>query len=224
MSYNSNDSNKISNSSNYGSPTLNRMMNYINDKYPEDNFTFNRSISGDLGSSDRNIYVKSEKFPNYNISLLLTKVDGVEVINDNYLYFKFKEQTQQLIKEILSEILGVDYKFFYGIPPSVGVKSFPGDLQFEDYISDTLSLIDFSVVVSPEYRLGDQAAFEETLKKAFGKRNIRIFSMDIYFDDDSGGYSELDDAGLFNYINRHRSIQRFSALSIGSENVEFTWR
>jgi hypothetical protein len=85
------------------------MVDYINERYEDDTFEF---IRRDTWSSHR-IFVSSEKFPDERIMVSHVTGDGADYFNDDYLYYKFREQATAKIEEILADSLEHEFKLFY---------------------------------------------------------------------------------------------------------------
>ena len=222
----SNDSGTVDNAGNSDNSNKpkDKMADYMNEKYTDDKFTSVSSAGGGLGRRDKRAVLRSENYPDDEIMVLLTYVDGVELLCDNYLYFKYREQTKQKIDEILTKMLEHDHEFFYGMAPTLVTRSFPADTSFEDYVSDELSMIRFILVLGPGYDYSNRELFEEKFAKAFHENNFKVFSVIVCFTEEGDNYGELKDIGLDAYLGRHDKLYRLNIYKIGSHDEEFSWR
>jgi hypothetical protein len=185
-------------------PLKDRMMEYINGRGYDDTFYFREDNI--YGSMDREIFVKSDKFPaDYDyITVGYSREDGKEVFADDYLFFKFREQTRALLNEILADVLGHDFKLFYYLRPGVGSgKVLPADTAFEDYIASRISTIMFEAVLAPGYDIGDRDVLVEKLRDAFISRNVFIYNGALRFCDDPDTYEALDEHTLSHFMGTY---------------------
>jgi hypothetical protein len=130
-----------------------------------------------------------------------SRENGKEVFADNYLFFKFREQTRTLINEILADVLGHDFKLFYY--STHGVSSdmvLSADTTFEDYIASRVSTIIFRAVLAPGYDIGDRDVLVEKLRDAFISRNVIIYKGVLRFCDDPDTYEALNEHTLTHFL------------------------
>lgn len=196
-----------------------RMLQYMNNKYKEDNFYY-ASSGGDSSS----ILVKSDKFPDERIVVLYSydydnKADSFA---DNYIYYRYQDQFVPLIEEVLREAFDYDFKYFYRGAPSIAVFNTNDNATLEEFIAKRSSSLSFSVVFAPGFYIGDERAFEEKFSGIFAGRNIIIKDAYIYFPTENDGYDELAGNNLSKYIMRHK-LNYVIALYAGKNDAKFIW-
>lgn len=152
------------------------MINYINEKYQDDTFEFVSMSGGHIGSNVTKILVSSEKFPESEIRVICTSVDGVDTFTDTYLNIKFEEETREYIEDIFEKQFG-DNCYIKYIPDDLSCTIDGSELTtFEEYIKEESSHIYFSAVVSGE--IDDIATMNEVFSTMFSDI---VFQADIYF-------------------------------------------
>ena len=201
-------------------PIDERMMEYINSRYDE-SFEFYGRKSGIYSSVQFNILVTSAKYPGELINVLYAVEDGVEIFNDNYLYFVYREQTEALLGSILTDAFSHDFKLFYGMDPPVGVNTVPGDASFYEYISNDASWIMFTAVLAPGY--GDGTNLIERLREGFAAYGMIVVNATVYLADDEGVYDGLTDDTLESFLFAYNG-ERLRILETGTDKEVFEWR
>ena len=197
-----------------------QMIEYINGRY-EDTFAYYQHANGNYGNSQRAILVTSEKYPDAYVTVVYGTVNGVEFINDNYLYFKYREQATIALQEVLENAFDHDFKLFYGNTPPVGTTILAADTTLDEYMSSTASWLSFTVVLAPGYSI-DRNAFYENLNQSFASRNIIISSATVRFCDDTDIYKSLNMANLSRFEGTDEGT-RLYLDQIGTEKATFVW-
>lgn len=165
-----------------GQDKVDMMVSYINDKYSDDTFEFVSMSGGHLGSNTTKIIVKSEKYPNKEIRVICSEVDGKEIYSDTYLNVKFENETYEFIKDALVSEYGENVYLKYIPDDTASFESGSSSTTFEEYVSDPSTYIYFSAaVVGTAY---DEEATLNRIKSIFADA---VISAHIYFmnDDDS---------------------------------------
>lgn len=182
--------------SNKNSPTE-RMLTYINDKYPDDKFVYKSTFGGGAGVNNHKIIVSSKDYPNENIYITYSNDNGVEEITDNYLAVKYADQTKTLIKNILSKVskgqVFIDYE-----PSMYACPNKNGTLSFEEYIQNPDSDIGFIIVVNGT--VADKQAFSYKFEKALVESKLCCRTGRIFFEDNSNRFNALKKESLSSYI------------------------
>lgn len=173
---------------------INNMVQYMNEKYPDDTFNYKGPFGGGAGSSTKTIVVSSKKYPDANIYVRHQFSEG-DIYTDNYLGIKYTEQTKSAIKEVFDSVLSYDYLLFYDVE-QFACPNKTGTMDFADYISSDESRIGFTVVVNGV--IADKATFENALKNKIIDKGI-CCSATIYFDNGSGAFDKLEAEGLSGY-------------------------
>ncbi len=163
-----------------GQDKVDMMVSYINEKYSDDTFEYVSMSGGHLGSNTTKIVVKSEKYPNKEIRVICSEVDGELVYSDTYLNIKFEEDTRSYIEQALSNAFG-DRVYVQYIPDDTGsMKRGTSDTQFSDFISDSTTYVYFNAVV-----VSENVDEEETISKIKDAFAEGVVLGDIYFVDSS---------------------------------------
>ena len=161
-----------------GQDKVDRMVSYINEKYSDDSFEFMQMSGGHLGSNVAKIIVKSDKFPDKEIRVICSEVDGVEIFTDTYLNIKFEKETYNYIKNALTSIYGENIYIKY-IPDDLAcTKNGSSDMTFDEYIAERSSYIYFSAAV-----MGDANNEEATLATIKDLFKNAVIEGNIYFMD-----------------------------------------
>jgi ABC-type molybdate transport system substrate-binding protein len=157
---------------------INEMLIYVNEKYTDDTFQYVSMSGGHIGSNVTKIIVSSEKYPDKEIRVICTEVDGEKIFTDTYLNFKFEEQTRDYIKDKLQEEFGNNVYLKY-IPDDLAcTEDGSSDTTFEEYINEESSSIYISVAVP--YEVENKETVNNLLQDIFS--DIAL-SGDIYFFD-----------------------------------------
>lgn len=181
-----------------GKDRVNRMVSYINDKYPDDSFELVTMSGGYLGSDDKKILVKSEKYPDKEIRVICYENEGKEYFSDTYLNVKFEKETYEYIKNSLSDSFDTSVYVDYTPDDTASVKNGSSTTSFSDFISDESTYIYFNaIVVTDDF---DENDMLEKVKKAF---NNGVVLGNIYFVN-SSYTSQLNEADPFVLIEEQK--------------------
>ena len=161
-----------------GQETIDHMVEYVNGKYSNDEFSYDHITGGHLGSNVTTIIVNSKQYPNKPIRVMCTIVDGAEVFSDTYLGIKYEDETRAFFSQLIEEAFG----------PTCFVKYAPDDLgctktgsessTFEEYLADPSSNVHFWAVVN--YCPKNETETLDLLKELLA--NVTV-SCNIYFVD-----------------------------------------
>lgn len=143
-----------------------KMISYMNEKYDEE-FEYIGVTGGHLGSNTKQILVSSKSFPEREIGVGCSEVDGEEYYFDGYLAVKYEKQTRELLEKIVSEHLGKNYYLKY-VPSYLGsTENGTKNTSFSEYVADETSAIFFVVGVERNVTDEKRTVMEETIKRAF---------------------------------------------------------
>lgn len=168
-------------SCNKGQAKIDRMIDYMNNKYSDDTFTYLRMSGGFPGSNETKIVVASEKYPDIFIRVICAEVDGAEIFTDTYVGAKFEEQTREYLEDVIRGEYGDNFSLHYTPSDIVCTENGSSDTTFEEFLSTTK--ISFSAVVYAENGIVDEAATEEVIKKMFAD-SVISFGCIFYVDDE----------------------------------------
>ena len=125
-----------------------RMMAYIREKYPGDNFSFLRTTGGHIGSGDAKILVKSEKYPGTAVRVILVEDEKESFFYDSYLGVKFEEDVRRRLHEILTGAYGGELRLFYRPDDLACTLNGSESTSLEQYMAAQSSGIRFTAAVS----------------------------------------------------------------------------
>ena len=154
------------------------MVDYINRKYTDDSFEFVSVSGGHIGSTTRKIIVKSEKYPNKEIRVICSKINGNIVYSDTYLNVKFEKETQKYLENALQNAFNTKTVVRYIPDDMVSMEEGTVDTKFDEYISDKTTYVYFSALVVLDEV--DEDSVLLTIKNAFADG---VVLGDIYFVD-----------------------------------------
>lgn len=172
----------------------NNMVRYMNEKYPDDTFTYKSMFGGGEGEDTTSIVVSSKNYPDADIYVHYSFGER-DVFTDNYLGVMYADQTETVIRNIFDVLIDHDYLLFYEAD-RFACPNTTGEIDFKEYVASKESCIGFTVVVDGLAQ--NKEGFENALKTAVADSEI-CCSATIYFDDDSGEFDELKTKGLSGY-------------------------
>ena len=203
---------------------IDRMVNHLNEKY-DDKFEYSSEFGGGAGANYKKILCSSKNYPDEEVCVFL-EIDenGNEIIEDNYLSVKYKEQVVELIDQILTDNFGVEYKMYYEVDKYGFPKNSTNNTTFEEYISDPASCIGFVAIISSEYEV-DRKVVEDTLREELLENSFCCRCATIYFDAGNGIYDKLETTGFNYYVNNHGYKDCFEFVMKTNEDFsEVKWR
>ena len=113
------------------------LMRYMENRYPEDNFTWWYNALGGEGENTYEtfeIILNSEKYPDAAIHAARWKKDGEFVYADNYMAFYLQDDVEAFMQQMAEEYFG-ECKVYEHISSGKLVGSnFPTDATVEDYL------------------------------------------------------------------------------------------
>jgi hypothetical protein len=187
-----------------GKDFINNMVRHMNEKYPDDTFTYKGPFGGGAGADTKNIVVSSKNYPGKEIYVRHSAAD--DVFTDNYLGVKYAEQTQMAIKAALDTVITQEYLLIYEVD-RFACPNTAGTLSFEEYAASKAACIGFTVVAGGA--VSDKATFEKEIEAAITKAGI-CCSATIYFDNGSGAFDTLKPEGLSQYTFKKLYSDAFS--------------
>ena len=160
---------------------------YMNAKY-DDEFTFKYYPVGDSRSY---AFLSSKKFPDANVQVAGEKRDdGTYKFWDNYVYFKYEEETKTFYKDFFEEVFQCEIEVEYRLQYSSGTnlrKDFTDEMTFNEFIHNHDVSFYKVLVLDEKYRYKDKSEIENLVKSAIVDNNL-ILSANIYID----GHGTLD--------------------------------
>ena len=144
---------------------------YMNAKY-DDEFTFKYYAAGDSKSVAA---VQSQKFPNAQEIQVRgnRRDDGTYEFWDNYVYFKYEEETKTFYKDFFEEVFQCEVTIRYSLR-GIGnglYKDFTNEMTFEEFIHNHKVFIELSVS-DEKFCCKDKAEIENLIKSAIIDNNL----------------------------------------------------
>lgn len=168
--------------------TVDKMVAYMNDKY-DDHFEYAAPFGGRPGATSKQIIVSSEQYPEAQVWVEYYEQDGKEVFADNYIDYKYEEQTRALLQELMENTFDGKATVLYSVPSKGGTNSFSDRTTFEEYISNTR--IGFRAIVLLPSGI-DCMPLENRLKEAVKHCELTAFGT-VYFTDDGQEFEKAFD-------------------------------
>lgn len=198
--------------------TTEKMVAHMNDKY-DDHFEFSAPFGGGPGAATKQIIVKSELFPDAQIWVEYYVQDGKDVFVDNYLDYKFEQQTRDVLQELLEDVFDGGVILSYNVGTAVTPNTFSDATTFKEYSSSPESNIGFNAVVSQNQEISDEF-IESRILKVLMDSGV-IASGSIYFSINESTFKPLS---KLNFEERH-SMRRFSFGMSSLDSFDFyEWR
>jgi hypothetical protein len=215
---------------NDNSSEVEKILEFMEETYTDDNFTYVSTTYGDrFMSGYTEIVMTSELYPNEEIMGFYSRPDGKTIIKDNYITIKYREQKKQKLEDLLRELFGDTT--FHIFPERetrlLDLNKFD-NAPFEEYISSDENKILFIVVADMPYDSINKAEFEQQITDVFRKNNV---SMSLYIDfyaDDKIAELENSDLNYLGYeselgIEPHSYLRLNCELYNNEKNV-FEWK
>lgn len=159
-----------------GQKKVDRMVEYINNKYTDDKFEYEKMTGGYLGSNVTKIIVSSEKYPEKDIYVICTQVDDEEKFTDTYLNVKFEIETEGYIKNSLNDIFGDSLIWFsYSAADIAGEDKGSSLTTFMEYLANENTYISFSALIDDVH---DDEVIAQKLQNVFADA---VISGHLYF-------------------------------------------
>ena len=188
------------------------LMQYMENRYPEDNFTWAYNALGGEGENTYEtfeIIMHSEKFPDAAIHAARWKKDGEFVYADNYMAYYLQDDVEAYMHEIAEDCFG-ECKVYEHISYGKLVNSnFPTDATAEDYLKSKPGC-SIAIYLAPEGHTKAEAQenlnmFQEKLtKNQFYNVSggVRIISDQAAYDGITSFVSYLDglDSSIVDYV------------------------
>lgn len=206
---------------------VDKMIAYMNEKYPDDVFVYKEPFGGGAGISTKKIIVSSEKYPDADIYVMCVKnEDGTYKYSDNYLGVKYNDQTVEMIKDILTTAFGTDFFLSYNVSMYGHPQEYSADTTFEEYIDDAASDIGFLAVIGDSYQISNKEELVSQLEKLFSEKGMCCNFSVIYFDNSSEEYKTLERGmELSEYL--YKKLYKEALMFDMESSIEFSkyeWR
>lgn len=175
--------------SNNNSPQ-NEIVDYMEKKY-KDNFTYIDSFGGN--NLTTNALLRSEKFPEYKItSSRIVEENGKVYYSDNYIQYKYKEETKKYLYDMLKKIFDSQFYLTYEIGTLGTINDFNDKTSFDNFIKSKNNNLMFTVVVSSDFVFEESNLLNE-LKSKIEISGIQFKNFTIYFSTNDDNYKQFDE-------------------------------
>lgn len=200
-----------------------KMVDYMNEKYPDDHFEYKEPFGGGAGAESHQIIVRSENYPDKDIHVYYTvRDDNTEVYKDNYRGFVYEEQTKECIEKFMKDCLdGEDFVIDYDVSTVFYFDDQP-DGSFESFISSRSAGITLFCVVNTNGQEVDRQAFADRYKRLVEEKQICFASTRILFDEGTEAYEAFkQNHNISDYIDNGNYIEYCAAVeSVGVYSYE----
>lgn len=166
-----------------------KMVAYMNEKY-DDHFEYYAPFGGGPGATTTQIIVKSVKFPDAEIWVEYYTGEGGDVFADNYVSYKYEEQTRETLQELLNDVFHEDVKLRYSVGTNGTINDFTNETTFEEYASNPASFIGFRAFVLDD---GSAISFAENELKAAIEDSGFVISGSIFVTNDTAYFDKAFD-------------------------------
>lgn len=207
------------------------MVEYMNNKYPDDTFYYKEPFGGGIGTDGHQIIVSSQKYPDAEIHVYyITDDSGNEIYRDNYRGIVYEEQTRECIENVIASCLdGEEYYLDYEPADTWYFDDIP-DGSFESYVASHSSGIDFMCIVDLNGKELDRQEFEEKYKNAVVENHLCTISTRFFFDDGSEAlevFKETENKDVnawFDYMNSREYVEFYASMSSVGTYKAFKWK
>lgn len=162
------------------------LMEYISQKYKDDEFTFVSLTGGSLGSDEHSIVVSSKKYPDEYIIVRKTLVEGggnPEIFSDNYMAVVFKEDVDDAINDAVNEVYS-NYKVIYKPTQSPLPQTVGPDTDLKDYLSDTESRLMAVIFIDSDGQTANRDEKLELLRESLKANGVNINATLVFTEGD----------------------------------------
>lgn len=169
--------------------TVDKMVAYMNEKY-DDHFEYSAPFGGGPGAASKQIIVSSEKYPEAQVWVQYYERDGKAIFADNYVAYKYEEQTKVFLETLLGEVFSGEVKLQYEVGTTGTVHDFTEDTSFEDYASSPASQIGFRAFLFDD---GSAVSLAENDLKQALERSGFVISGSVFVTDDADRFDAAFD-------------------------------
>jgi len=172
------------------------IIEYMQEKYDE-KFTYIDSFGGN--NSNVNILLSSEKLSGYKITASRhIDENGTKYYSDNYIHYKYEEQTRTHLYNIMKEVFNSEIFITYGVGTLGTRNDFTSKTTYNDFIKSKDSNILFNVVVNSNYII-DEVELLNKLKEKINSANISFINFSIYFATSEEDFKEFTELSSSQY-------------------------
>ena len=171
------------------------LMRYMENRYPEDNFTWWYNALGGEGENTYQTYeiiMHSEKYPDAAIHAARWKKDGEFVYADNYMAFYLQDDVEAFMQQMAEEYFGECKVYEYISKGKLVSSAFPVDATAEDYLKSKPQCI-ITVFLSPERITLDNAKEKyKQFEAEFAEQQYEKVGVSVYWLPDAESYEKTE--------------------------------
>lgn len=171
------------------------LMQYMENRYPEDNFTWWYNALGGEGENTYQtfeIIMHSEKYPDAAIHAARWKKDGEFVYADNYMAFYLQDDVEAFMQQMAEEYFGECKVYEYISKGKLVSSAFPVDATAEDYLKSKPQCI-ITVFLSPERITLDNAKEKyKQFEAEFAEQQYEKVGVSVYWLPDAESYEKTE--------------------------------
>ncbi len=171
------------------------LMRYMENRYPEDNFTWWYNALGGEGENTYEtfeIILNSEKYPDAAIHAARWKKDGEFVYADNYMAFYLQDDVEAFMQQMAEEYFGECKVYEYISKGKLVSSAFPVDATAEDYLKSKPQCI-ITVFLSPERITLDNAKEKyKQFEAEFAEQQYEKVGVSVYWLPDAESYEKTE--------------------------------
>jgi hypothetical protein len=185
---------------------IDKIMTYMKKTYPEDEFTYVRTLYGDrLDEGHTEIIMTSKLFPDQEIEGFYSRGNGGKIYyKDNYLPIKLSEQAFERVHEVFREMWGDTAFHIFPVEdyPQIPL-AYDGVTSFDDYMASEDNGLKYIIVADIPYEDVNETATEQRITEVFAENNIAgTFYIDFYSD---AAIAELKNSDL-KYLGYEKAL------------------
>mgnify|MGYP003295247554 CR=1 FL=1 len=186
------------------------LMRYMENRYPEDNFTWWYNALGGEGENTYQtfeIIMHSEKYPDAAIHAARWKKDGEFIYADNYMAYYLQDDVEAFMQQMAEKYFG-ECKVYEHISNGKLVGSnFPTDATVEDYLKSKPSC-SFAVFISPGHITLDEAKRKmEQFEAEFEDRQYDKVGAGVYIIPNAEDYAKAEPS--YGQIGSKKDLKSF---------------
>lgn len=171
------------------------LMRYMENRYPEDNFTWWYNALGGEGENTYQTYeiiMHSEKFPDAAIHAARWKKDGEFIYADNYMAYYLQDDVEAFMQQMAEEYFGECKVYEYISKGKLVSSAFPVDATAEDYLKSKPQCI-ITVFLSPERITLDNAKEKyKQFEAEFAEQQYEKVGVSVYWLPDAESYEKTE--------------------------------
>ena len=171
------------------------LMQYMENRYPEDNFTWWYNALGGEGENTYQTYeiiMHSEKYLDAAIHAARWKKDGEFVYADNYMAFYLQDDVETFMQQMAEKYFGECKVYEYISKGKLVSSAFPVDATAEDYLKSKPQCI-ITVFLSPERITLDNAKEKyKQFEAEFAEQQYEKVGVSVYWLPDAESYEKTE--------------------------------